>query len=157
MSRILLVLALFVMVSVTSAAQPWLGVWTNSEKAPENWDQFVAALGLPLEQFSGNPKATITITRDDGDNYKVLLDVPAINFTSTWNLRLGEEMVMDEFGSGMRYNFTEDGDKLQAHVKISAIGKQYNENYEVVGQELIITYKMDGIVAKRFLKRDQSS
>ncbi|OWA51790.1 hypothetical protein BV898_16256 [Hypsibius exemplaris] len=153
MARLSLIVLMGV-VAVASASQPWLGSWTTTDKAPENWDQVVTALSLPAA-YGGNPKSTLSITRE-GETYTNKLEVPSNNFSSTYSFKIGEEgtKVEPKFeNTEIKYTFTEEGEKLLVTVKIPARGKEVTEVYEVTGDELVKTYKIDGIVAKRYLKR----
>jgi len=156
MSSTLSILAVFVVVAAASASQPWLGRWESSEsKQPENFDAVISALGLPVEKFGGNPKSILEL-RKEGDSYKSIFEVPSKNYKTELNFKLGEEgsHVEPKFGNiEIKYKYTEDGEKLLAEVKAPAKNKIIHDTYEVVGNELIKSYKVDGIVGKRYFNR----
>jgi len=147
---------LFGVVALAAASQPWLGKWESDDsKAPENLDAVVAALGLPADKFGGNPKSHLEFVKE-GDSYKTIFKIPSKSYEATIPFKLGQEgtHVEPKFNNAeIKYTYTEDGDKLKAEVKVPAKNKVIQDSYEVVGEALVKSYKVDGIEGKRWFKR----
>jgi len=155
-------IALFAVVAVASAAQPWLGHWkSDSAKPALKWDEFVANLNVPealKTKLAGNPNTDLTITKAD-DEYTTTVTFPGHAHEFSWTFKLGEERTKDiklgEHQHQIKYKFTEDGEKLKADVSVpsKADARPIHNTYAVNGDELTKTYTVGDITATRYFKR----
>jgi len=130
----------------------WLGKWVSTERS-ENWDAFVAALGLPLAQFGGNHK-TIHKLWKEGDHYHHKIIIKDKNYTKEVEFHLGEEGSSSHHGVDVKFKYTEEGDnKLVNVVSVPSKNKVIHDIYEVKGDELEKTYKIGEVQAKRWYKK----
>jgi len=130
----------------------WLGKWVSTDRA-ENWDAFVTALGLPLAQYGGNQK-TVHKFYKQGDHYHHHIDIKDKNYKQEIQFKLGEEGKTSHNGTEITYKYTEVGDNvLHNEVKVPAKNKVVEDTYTVSGDELVKTYKIGDVEAKRWYKK----
>jgi hypothetical protein len=162
MSRVFVALALFGVVAMAAASgagekewtgKPWLGKWQSlpTDKA-ENWEAFVNALAIP-EQYTRDLQKTIHTIYKQGEHYHHIFAIPDKNFEKDLEFTLGQEISVKHGENEVKVKYSEDGDKLVADVSIPAKNKQIHDVYEVQGDQLIKTYKVGDVVAKRWFKK----
>jgi len=148
-------------VAVASANQPWLGKWVLSDKPALNWEPFVAQLHLanPLKDVLFETKKTEnTITRV-GDEYTSTLLVPETGRTLSSTFKIGEskslEHPTDLPGHKLDFIAREDGGKLTFDVTIPTLdgARPIEVSIEVVGDELVKTFKVGDSTATRYFNR----
>ncbi|OWA51792.1 hypothetical protein BV898_16258 [Hypsibius exemplaris] len=162
MSRVLVALALFGVVALAAASgdaqkewtgKSWLGKWQSlpTDKS-ENWEAFVNALAIP-EQYTRDLQKTVHTFYKQGDHYHHIFAIPDKNFEKNIEFNLGAESSAKHGEHEVKIKYAEDGDKLVADVRIAAKNKHIHDVYEVQGEELVKTYKVGDVVAKRWFKK----
>ncbi|OWA51797.1 hypothetical protein BV898_16263 [Hypsibius exemplaris] len=162
MARFLVALALFGVVAMTAASgdapkewsgKPWLGKFVAevSDKS-ENWEAFVDALGLP-DQYPRAQLKTIHSFYKQGEHYHHILSLPDKNINKDIEFTLGQEVEIKHGEHSLKIKYFEDGNKLVADVSIPAKGKSIHDVYDVQGDQLIKSYKVGDVVAKKWFKK----
>nr|5XN9_A Chain A, SAHS1 [Ramazzottius varieornatus]5XN9_B Chain B, SAHS1 [Ramazzottius varieornatus]5XNA_A Chain A, SAHS1 [Ramazzottius varieornatus]5XNA_B Chain B, SAHS1 [Ramazzottius varieornatus] len=129
----------------------WMGKWESTDRI-ENFDAFISALGLPLEQYGGNHKTFHKIWKE-GDHYHHQISVPDKNYKNDVNFKLNEEGTTQHNNTEIKYKYTEDGGNLKAEVHVPSRNKVIHDEYKVNGDELEKTYKVGDVTAKRWYKK----
>ncbi|XP_055343875.1 secretory-abundant heat soluble protein 1-like [Paramacrobiotus metropolitanus] len=132
------------------ADHPWIGKWESIDGRQENFANFINALGFA--HYTAEHKVWHKLWKE-GDHYHHRIKVPEKNYKLDVEFKLGEEGTGSFNNTNFKYKYTEEGKDLHAEINLLTHNKVITDLYHVEGDELVKTYKVGDVQAKRWYKR----
>ncbi|XP_055347786.1 secretory-abundant heat soluble protein 64681-like [Paramacrobiotus metropolitanus] len=129
---------------------PWIGKWESIDGRQENFDNLVAKLDAP--QYGGNQKVYHKLWKE-GDHFHHGLAVPDKQLKKFVQFKFGEEQSLTFNNTEFKITYSEKDKDLHVDVKIPAKGVTIHDVYHVEGEELVKSYTVGDVKAKKWFKK----
>ncbi|XP_055344072.1 secretory-abundant heat soluble protein 1-like [Paramacrobiotus metropolitanus] len=134
-------------------AHPWIGRWESIDGRHENFENFIKHLGLA--HYGADNKVYHKFWKED-DHFHHGIAVTEKDFKKFVEFKLGEEGTLTWNNTEFKYKYTEENKDLHVEVKVPAKDKVVHDTYHVEGEQLVKTYKVDNVEAKRWFAKATS-
>ncbi|XP_055344085.1 secretory-abundant heat soluble protein 64681-like [Paramacrobiotus metropolitanus] len=129
----------------------WIGKWKSTGRQ-EHFEDFMKALGLPNHDVH-DPATTHELWKE-GDKFHHKIAAPEVNYKKHICFKLGEEGKSSYNGTEFTFKYTEQASTdLTMDVTMPGYNKTIVDIWHVDGDELVKTFKVAQVVAKRWYQR----